>query len=274
LTRSAINQQAGAQTQWSGVISAVAVAAVMLAFAPYARFVPRPALAGLLILTAARMTNPRELRFHLRASRFDATIVLVTAVAAVAISIEFCVIIGVMISFLLAVPRTGRMLLTEFTAANDGAVRERLPEDPACRRILIFGLEGEMYFGSAASLEEHFEAIESRILPETQVIVLRMKRARNPDAVGIALLAASIERMHSRGVCVLLCGVRQEFAECMARSGLNEIVGSGNVFLEEPVRLTSTFLAIRHAYDLVAERCHSCPRRDTSKRDPEMYFVP
>src|SRR5262245_65463118 len=45
LTRSAINQQAGAVTQWSGVISAAAVALTMLAFAPLARFIPRAGLA-------------------------------------------------------------------------------------------------------------------------------------------------------------------------------------------------------------------------------------
>jgi SulP family sulfate permease len=274
LTRSAINQQAGAQTQWSGVVSAMAVAIVMLAFAPYARFIPRSALAGLLMLTAARMVNPREVRFHLRASRFDATIVLVTAIAAVAISIEFCVLIGVMMSFLLAVPRTGQMLLTEFTAAGDGAVRERLPDDPPCERILIFGLEGEMYFGSAMSLGRHLETIESRVQPDTQVVVFRMKRARNPDAAGIVLLDASINRLHSKGIHVIMCGVRREFADCMTRCGLIETLGEANVFLEEPVRLTSTLLAIRHAYELVADPCPSCPRRDPSVLAREMYYVP
>src|SRR5262249_56131403 len=104
LTRSAINQQAGAQTQWSGVVSAVAVALIMVAFAPYARFIPRSALAGLLMITAARMVSLRDLRYHVAASRFDAVIVAVTAVAAFAISIEFCVLIGVFMSFMLAVP--------------------------------------------------------------------------------------------------------------------------------------------------------------------------
>ena len=252
----------------------MAVALVMLAFAPYARFIPRPALAGLLMLTATQMINPREVRFHLHASRFDATIVGVTAISAVAISIEFCVLIGVMMSFLLAVPRTGQMLLTEFTTAGDGAVRERLPEDPACGRILIFGLEGEMYFGSAMSLERHLATIESRVRPETQVVVLRMKRARNPDAVGMALLDASIKRLHNFDVHVLTCGVRQEFAECMTRCGLRATLGPENVFLEEPVRLTSTFLAIRRAYEIVTDPCPSCPRRDPSVRGREMYFVP
>src|SRR6185369_12799352 len=188
LTRSAINQQAGAHTQWSGVVSAVAVALIMLVFPPYARFIPRSALAGLLMLTAARMVNLRDLRYHMRASRFDATIVAVTAIAAVAISIEFCVLIGVFMSFMLAVPRIGRMLLAEYVVSIDRSVRERRPGDEVCGRLLIFGLEGEMYFGAGASLEDHLDAIYDRVVPETQAVVLRLKRARSPDAVGMSLL--------------------------------------------------------------------------------------
>src|SRR5207249_6355854 len=52
LTRSAINQQAGGVTQWSGVMSAAAVATIMLLFAPYAHYIPRAALAGILMVSA------------------------------------------------------------------------------------------------------------------------------------------------------------------------------------------------------------------------------
>ncbi len=273
LTRSAINQQAGARTQWSGVISAVAVAAIMLMFASYARFIPRAALAGILILTAARMINLHDLRFHLRASRFDAIIVVATAVAAFAISIEFCVLIGVFLSFLLAVPRAGQMLLTEFVVSPEGGIHERLPEDPVCGRILLFGLEGEMFFGAASSLEEHFEAIEARITPDTQVIVLRMKRARRPDAVGIALLDQFLERMAARGVKGILCGVRADLHGTIERSGLGKKLAMDQIFLEQAVRQTSTLLAIRHAYGLVAEPCPTCPRREATVRERDLYYV-
>jgi SulP family sulfate permease len=262
LTRSAINQQAGAKTQWSGVVSAVAVALIVLLFAPYARFIPRSALAALLMLTALRMVNPHDLRYHLRASRFDAAIVIVTAVSAVAISIEFCVLIGVFMSFMLAVPRTGQMLLTEFVVAPTGLIHERLAGDEASERLLVFGLEGEMYFGAGASLEQHLEAIEARVTPDTLVVVLRVKRARNPDAVGMSLLDRWTDRLRARGVEVVLCGVRLGMFECMQRCGLTEKLGVENVFLEQPVRQTSTMLAVRHAYDLIAERCPDWPRRE------------
>jgi SulP family sulfate permease len=263
LTRSAVNQQAGARTQWSGVVSAVAVAVVMMVFAPFARFIPRSALAGILMLTAGRMVNPREVRFHVRVSRFDAAIVAVTAIAALAISIEFCVLIGVLMSFMLAVPRTGQMHLTEFVIGPDDVAHERLRTDPVCGCVLMFGLEGEMYFGSGVSLEDHLETIAERVEPWTRVVLLRMKRARNPDAVGIALLARFIDQTAARGPQVVLCGVRHGMFVCMEKCGLAEKVGAEHVFREQPVRQTSTLLAIRHARQLMPEPCPRCGGRSS-----------
>jgi SulP family sulfate permease len=250
LTRSAINQQAGARTQWAGVISAAAVALTMALLGPYARFIPRSALAALLMLTAVRMVNLRDLRYHLRASRFDAAIVLTTAIAAFAISIEFCVLIGVIMSCLLAVPRAGHMILTEFVDAGGDHVRERLPEDPAPQDILVFGLEGEMFFGSSVSLDRHLDAMRSRITPGTRVVVLRMKRARTPDAVGLAALERLVDDLHERGVQVLLAGVRADLHRRLERCGLLAKLREDRVFLEQPVRLTSTQAAMRRAREL------------------------
>jgi len=252
LTRSAINQQAGASTQWSGIVSALAVAVIMIQFAPYARYIPRAALAGILMVTSWKMVDWRALVYHVRATRFDAAIVAATAVAAVAISVEFCVLIGVFMSFLLAVRRAGRMLLTEFVVSADGGIHERLPDDEAARRILIFGLEGEMFFGSTAALERHFADIEERVGDNQRVVVLRMKRVRNPDAVGMTLLGGFLERMRARGIRVLLCGVRAPIFESMQKTGLAKQLDEHEIFLEQPVRETSTLLAVRYAYELTA----------------------
>jgi SulP family sulfate permease len=232
LTRSAINQQAGASTQWAGLVSAAAVGVIMLVFAPYARFIPRGALAGILIVSAWHMIDWPTLRYHLRATRFDRVIVWVTAISAVAISVEFCVLVGVFLSFLLVVPRVGHTLLTEFVVTGEGGVHERLPEDPACPKILIFGIEGELFFGAAQSLERHLASIEQRIEPDTRVVVLRMKRARNPDAVCLHLLGDFLDRVRGRNVDVILCGVRAELMETLERTGLAARIGKGS---ERPV---------------------------------------
>jgi SulP family sulfate permease len=218
------------------------------------------------MLTAVRMVNFKDLRYHLRASRFDAVIVVVTAVSAFAISIEFCVLIGMVMSFLLAVPRAGNMLLTEFVEADSDHVRERLPEDEPGARILIFGLEGELFFGSSVSLERHFDTIEERATGAARIVVLRMKRAQHPDAVGIAALEALIDRLQARGVEVLLCGVRPEMKRALVRSGLPSKLDHDHVFLEQPVRQTSTQAAMRYARELLTSRGDAAPSAARGRR--------
>jgi SulP family sulfate permease len=164
------------------------------------------------------------------------------------------------------------MLISEF-AITGGTLRERLPEDEPCPRILVFGLEGEMFFGATAALEAHFAAMEERMGPETRVLVLRLKRARNPDAVGLTLLEDFLRRVKARGVQVLLCGVRAEFADKLERTGIAAQLGE-RLFLEQPVRLTSTTLAIRYAYELLkGETCAICPRAGGREREPVVYEI-
>lgn len=273
LTRSAINQQAGGMTQWSGVISAAAVAIIMLLFAPYARFIPKAALAGILIVSAWKMVDWKAMRYNIRASRFDAAVIAATALAAVGISVEFCVLIGVFMSFMLAVPRAGRMLLTEFVITSDGGIHERLESDTVCGRILIFGLEGEMFFGSAPALEKHLETIEGRAEPQTRVVVLRLKRLRSPDAVCMHMLDEHIRRVEARGVHVIMVGVRQDLADALERTGISSRLGPKQIFREQPIRHTSTQQGIQHAYDLIETPCETCPRRDPATRAKQFHYA-
>ena len=87
LSRSAINYQTGAITRMSGVYSAVIVGITVLALGPYARYIPKAALAGLLFITAYRLIDWKRLAYAIRATRFDAILVFVTAFAAIFISV-------------------------------------------------------------------------------------------------------------------------------------------------------------------------------------------
>jgi SulP family sulfate permease len=108
LTRSAVNQQAGAVSQWSGVFAAASVALTVVFAAQLAYYIPRASLAGLLVLAAYRMVDFRQIVHHLRASKVDAVVVISTAASAVFVSIEFCILIGVVVSTVGAIVRTAR----------------------------------------------------------------------------------------------------------------------------------------------------------------------
>jgi SulP family sulfate permease len=246
----------------------------MLLFAPLARYIPRSALAGILMVTAWRMVDKQQLHYYMGATRFDARIVIITAVSAVAVSVEFCILIGTVLSFVLYVPRAARLHLAELTLTPERVIRERVPADPSCNRILIFDLEGEMFFGSAPDLERHLTEIEDRSKSGARVVVLRVKRARNPDAVCLAAIGAFLASMAEWKVQVLLCGVRDDLAAVLHSSGLEGMLGRRHIFREEESIGSSTLNAVRYAYDLLAgDLCQTCPRRDEGNGKEPLYYM-
>jgi SulP family sulfate permease len=278
LTRSTINQQAGGRTQWSGVIAAVAVAVTVVLFAPFAYYIPKAGLAGILMLSAWNLVDRHQLVYYLRTTRYDAWIVMLTAISAVAVSVEFCVLIGVLMSFVLYVPQAARVSLTELIMTPERVVRERVPSDVPCGRIRIYSLEGEFFFGAAPELEQDFDAIGQWAESGVRVIILRLKRVRNPDAVCMSVMDRFVERMHELGVTVLLCGVRPDLIRVINSSGFIHRVGEKNVFaFEETGKFwTSTLEAVRYAYEIIGDDvCETCPRHAESlnKKDGWYYLI-
>jgi SulP family sulfate permease len=262
LTRSAVNQQAGAVSQWSGVFAAAAVAGTVLLFAPLAQFIPKAALAGLLLLAAFRMVNREQLVFHLRATRFDAGVVLATALAAVLVSVQFCVVVGVFLSFVLYVPRAAQARLVQLTRTPDQRLRERQPGDPPCDRMLMYDVEGELFFGAEPELEKHLLAVERAAQGEVRVVILVLRRAHNPDAAFLGLLRQLHERLEQRNVALLLCDVQADLRRALAVTGLGPRIGADRIFRDRPGQGPSTRDAVQLAYKMLGDGlCAACPRR-------------
>jgi SulP family sulfate permease len=275
LTRSAINFQAGAATRVSGLFAAAAVALVVVLFAPLARYIPKAALAGLLLLTAYRLIDWNRLRYAVRASRYDAGLVAVTAFASVFVSLEFSILIGVALSILLFVPRAARLRANELVVAREGIVRERLPSDPKCTALLIYDIEGELFFGAAPDVDRHFDKLRHNLGLGVRVLVLRVKRTRNPDMVFMERLQHFLRDMEKLGVTVLLCGVQDDFAQGLENLRFYDWFPSDRVFLEEDKEYSATLKAVRYGYRIIENNvCDHCVQKERAKEHEEaLYYL-
>ncbi|MGO8691899.1 MAG: SulP family inorganic anion transporter [Thermoguttaceae bacterium] len=263
LTRSAINFQAGAVSRWSGVFAAVAVAIVIVLFGPSARFIPKPALAGILLVTAAGLIDWQRLRYALHASRYDAGLVLVTALAAVFVSVELSILIGVALSIVMFVPRASRITASELTVGGDRFLRDRQPDDPRCNRMIILDLEGQLFFGAAPDLDRYFDELRQKIDAGVRIIILRVKRTQNPDMVCMERFQHFLRDMEQKAVTVLLCGVRVDFDQAMKNLHFHDWLPRERIFRENAgLPGSATAAAVRYAYDLLGDdMCDTCPRR-------------
>jgi SulP family sulfate permease len=277
LTRSAINFQAGAVSRLSGIFAAGTVALVVIALAPFARYIPKAALAGLLLVTAVRLVDWKRLSYAMRASRYDASLVLVTAFSAVFISVEFSILIGVALSILMFVPRAALLRWSELVVSSERVVRERLTGDPPCTAMLFYDLEGELFFGAAPELDRCFDHLLQRIQDENiRFVILRLKRTRNPDMVSLERFDHFLRDMQGRGVTVLLCGVRPAFTRGMANLRFYDWFPADQVFPEEAEKFSATLKAVRHVYELLEDnRCEHCAQAEFpgAEQQPLYYMV-
>ncbi|MEY2930006.1 MAG: hypothetical protein RL033_755, partial [Pseudomonadota bacterium] len=255
LSRSAINHQAGAQTKMSGVFTAAVVAVLVLALAPLTRYIPKAALAGLLIVAAARLIELHRIRFVFRASGYDALLLSATALSTLAIGVEFSILLGVLVSAVLFIPRAARLKIRELVVAEERVVRERVASDAPARAVAIYDLEGELFFGAAPDLERHLQqAFEGARAGGIRHVVLRVKRVRDPDAVCFERLEHVLREAQSSGFTILLAGIRPDLLRGMDRLGWSAWLPRDRWFPEEDTEFSATLNAVRKAYETVGER--------------------
>jgi len=156
LTRSAVNFQSGARTSLSSVIAGLIVLLSVLLLGGYAGFIPLPALAGVLILTAISLVNKDEILRVWHGSQGDRLIMVATFLATLLIPIEYAVLIGVLLS-------VGYYLLQTSTPH----IRSVLPDSnyeflypdkggDQCPQLSIVELMGDLYFGAVHQIKDTF----------------------------------------------------------------------------------------------------------------------
>ncbi|OBH10496.1 SulP family inorganic anion transporter, partial [Mycobacterium sp. E1747] len=276
LSRSAINFQSGARTRFSGIVSAATVAAALLLFAPLLRYVPQAALAGLLLVTAARLVDFRRLVYTLKASKYDAGLVIITALTGVALDLDKSVLLGVVLSILLFVPRAAKLKARELIVTPERVVRERIPGDPTDQSIVIYDLEGELFFGAAPELDRYLSAISRRVADYgITFVLLRLKRVRHPDVVCIERIEHFLRDQSARGVTILLAGVRPDTLGVLQNVGFQSWFPAEQIFPEEDEEFSATLKAVRYAHNKLAALNLKAPFTTAPQltRHPELYYL-
>ena len=276
LTRSAINFQAGAASRFSGVISAAAVAVALLLFAPLLHYIPQAALAGLLLITAVRLVDYRRLIDTVSASRYDAGLVVITALTGVIIDLDKAVLLGIVLSILLFVPRAAKLKARELIVTPERVVRERIPGDPVDPSTVIYDLEGELFFGAAPELDRYLDTLQARVRTNAaKFVVLRLKRVRDPDAVCVERLLRFVQEQREHGLTVLLAGVRPDTLTVLRNMGLQRWLPAEQIFPEEDTEFSATLKAVRYAQtNLAGQTADAISTNGINHHpDPVLYYL-
>ena len=231
-TRSGINYDAGARTPLASVFSGVFVLLVMLIFGPLAAFIPRAALAGVLIVTAYSMIDRVEIRRIFRSTRGDSFAMLATFLATILLPLQFAVMIGILISLAIYILRTSVPKVVPVLPAQNFRHFSHQPGAAQCPQLAIFDILGDLYFGAVNHIEETLRAhLEDN--PGQRFLLLRMNSVHQCDISGIHALESIVQYMRERGGDVYFMRINPPVFDRMQSTGFIRTLGESHCLTYE-----------------------------------------
>ncbi|HET7688959.1 MAG TPA: SulP family inorganic anion transporter [Nocardioidaceae bacterium] len=229
IARTAVNVRSGAVSRLAALSHAALLLAVVVAAAPLVERIPLAALAGVLIATAVHMVKVSSLRALVRATRGDAVVLVLTAVATLTFDLVTAVLVGLVTAGFFALRQTALAARLEEMPLEPG---DHVEEEQALldEHIVAYRIDGPLFFGAA-----HDFLLELAQVSRVRVVVLRMSRVTTIDATGASVLGDIIGRLEAGGVTVLLSGVRAEHEQVLRQLGVyDELAHERHLFATTP----------------------------------------
>lgn len=247
IARTMTNINNGGRTPVAGIVHAVVLLLILVLFMPLAQYIPMACLAGVLAVVAYNMSGWRIFRALLRNPRSDVAVLLVTFFLTVVFDLTVAIEVGLLIACVLFMKRV--METTEISVIRDeidpsAGLDVILHEEPLAvpKGVEVYEINGPYFFGIATRFEELMAQIGDR----PRVRIIRMRKVPFIDSTGIHNLTTLCEMSHRSKITVVLSGVNDDVRAALERSGLCDLLGSGNVCPD--IRA-----ALARAAELVAE---------------------
>ncbi|MBP6469634.1 MAG: sulfate permease [Chloroflexi bacterium] len=264
--RTAINYEAGAKSAFSSIFAALFVIIAMFALGPMAAYLPRTALAGVVIVIAYGMVDTVEIRRIWQGAAGDAAIMVITLMGTLVISLEFAVLIGILVSLALYVLRTSTPRVLAVIPDPTFKHFNHQPAREGCPQLIIIEILGDLYFGAVNHVEEIIlEHLKQS--PDQRFLMLRMHSVAHVDFSGIHMLESIVHTYRERGGDVFMVRVGPPVMSIMESTGFDLYLGKEN-FLEDDTAISHLFyrkldpaICIYECPWRVFKECQNLPKR-------------
>ena len=221
IARTAVNVRAGAHTRVAAVVHAVVLIAVVYFGGPLVSKIPLAALAGVLMVTAARMVEVHNIRAVVKATRSDAVVLVVTAAVTLAFDLILAVEVGVAVAAVLALRHLARTSMVRVEPVSEVVEEGAAPS--LSEHIVTYRLDGALFFGAAQRFLTELTAVT-----DVKVAILRLPDVQMLDATGAQALGEIVSELEHRGITVLLKGARPEHLRTLRAVGAIERLAHQN----------------------------------------------
>ena len=235
-SRSAINQESGAQTNLAGIFSVVLVVLTLLFLTPVFQYLPNTVLASIIMVSVFGLMNISYAKYLWVDRKDEFAVLLFTFLITLFIGITQGIVVGVLLSLLLMVYRTSKPHFAELGNVKGSDYYKnikRFDDEVIIRRdLLIIRFDSQLYFGNSAYFKrELLKQIKGKG-PDLKAVILNAEAITYIDATAADVLSKLIHEIHEMGLQFYIAG---------AIGPMRDIIFTTNIIKE----LQKEFLFVR-----------------------------
>ncbi len=227
IARTSANVKAGGRTPVAGMVHALTLVCIVLAFSSFAQFVPMGVIAAVLMVVALRMGEWHELTRLRKMPRSDALVMLTTFSLTVIFDLVVAVEVGMMLAAVLFIKRMAETTeISPITARDELETQEQIAHGKDIPEgVVVFRIFGPFFFGAAEKMEDALQRVGG--LPK--VLILRMQLVPAMDDTALNALESIVERMQAAKGTVILSGPHRQPLDMMMKAGFIQRLDRRNI---------------------------------------------
>ena len=206
-----INLSSGAASWRSGLLAGAFSLLALLLLSALIAWVPIAALAGILIVIGARMIDRHSLSFFFaRDTRLDFAVIVIVILVAVLGNLVAASGVGVALAMILFIREQTRSSVVrhriegqEIIAKRTGTVQELRGVEREAGDIVVFELQGSLFFGTASQLQTALEPEAA----QRRYVILSMRRVQSLDVTATHVLEQIMARLEQHGGYLIFCDI-------------------------------------------------------------------
>jgi SulP family sulfate permease len=220
-SRTAINFGAGAKSGVSSVVTSLLVIVSLLFLTPVFRYIPKAALAALVISAVLILFHPRQVFELWKQNRNDGIVAVTVFVLALVAKPDYALLIGVMISLILFLWKTMHPRIVRETRDPERElfVNADLFRKPSCPQILHLRSDNVIYFANAEYTINHIMKRVNEVETPLEFVLLDFHAISFIDMTGIEELRSLKEELESRGIRLALMAIHRPVMDTFESSG-------------------------------------------------------
>lgn len=230
IARTAANVKNGGRTPIAGMVHSVTLLFVLVILMPFAKLIPMPTLAAVLMVVAYNMSSWREfVRLVKSSPKSDILVLITTFLLTVIFDLVIAIEVGIVMAAILFMKRMADVTVMQgWNYLDDGEDDESDPDNLSYKEVpkgvAVYEIIGPMFFGAT----DKFLDVSTADHGKVKVVIIRMRGVPALDVTALHSLESLYESCKKKNIKLLFSHVQEQPMHAMEKSGFADIVGKDN----------------------------------------------